>query len=352
VATEDLFVSRGKPLLIRRSVITPDWTEEKVLTSDIWMYVDLWLRRNASGTAAIFYWEQAREFYRASLNLPVTASPLTLYYCFLNATKALLAAKKITFDDYHGLTGASEPGKASLANEKVTLKGAGVLPSLIAYYGDARTNDIYSLKDMLYNLAFVHRAYCLSYEEKYLFFSLENCRYVRAIGSAESWITASLEAHYDDQRILNTLTPGFEKDTGFTDELVVRKKKRFRWKNGSAEQKNNVKRLTGYHGRLRRDITYIAGVGRWYLKRRIANAAIIDRHAPTLIFASMHRLSELSRYDPLRLSKLLDTHRNWLLAEFIKTAPIQFLDEIACELTGQEIFVPGIHTGSLLSVAP
>ncbi|MBA4013261.1 MAG: hypothetical protein C0481_15455 [Phenylobacterium sp.] len=38
-----------------------------------------------------------------------------------------------------------------------------------------------------------------------------------------------------------------------------------------------------------------------------------------------------------------------LLAEFIKAAPIQFLDEITCELTGQEMYVPGIHAGSLLS---
>ncbi|MGM4914918.1 YaaC family protein [Rhizobium sp. 768_B6_N1_8] len=350
MATDDLFLSKGKPLLMRRSVVAPDWNEEKVLTSDIWMYVDLWLRRNAGKTEAVFYWDQAREFYRASLNLPVTASPLTLYYCFLNATKALLSAKKIRFEDRHGLTGSSEAGKASIAKERVTLKGAGVLPSLIAYYGDAMTNDTYSLKDMLYNLAFVHRAYCLSYEEKYLFFSLDNCRYVRATDSTESWVTANLEDHFDDLRILATLTPGFEKDAGFADELVVRKKKRFRWKNGAAQQDNNLKRLTSYHGRLRRDITYIAGVGRWYLKRRLATATIIDRHAPTLIFASMHRLSELSRYDPLRLSKLLESQRNWLLAEFIKTAPIQFLDEIACELTGQEIFVPGIHSGSLLSV--
>lgn len=330
---------------IRRSVISPAWGDEKVLTSDIWTYVDLWIRRNAKTTNALFYWEQAREFHRASLGLPITASPLTLYYCFLNATKALLAAKRLPFGDYHGLTGESLPGKASLSKEKITLKGSGVLPALIGYYGEVDSADTYDLKTMLYNMAFVHRSYCLSYRAPYLFFPLENCRYVRGVGVTEGWITANIEHRFDDRRILATLTPGYERDAGYDDSLVIRKKQRFRWRTGKAERDKNLENITKYHRNLRRDVTYIAGVGRWYLKRRHTNATTIDRHVPVLIFASMHRLSELSRYDPLRLSRLLDTHRNWLLAEFIKTAPIQFLDELACELTGQEIHVPGIHAG-------
>ncbi len=351
MASEDLFLKKYRPLLIRRAVVGPHWEGEKVLTSDIWTYVDLWLRRNAGKTDANFYWQQAQEFYRASLGLPVTASPLTLYYCFLNATKALLVAKGIAFTDKHGLTGKSQPGRASLANEKVTLKGAGVLPSLIQYYGDALALDTYSLKEMFFNLAFVHRAYCLSYKENYLFFPLENCRYVRGVGGTEGWISADLEDQFHDERVLATLPPGYERDLGVPETVVVRKRQRFRWHPGTANKTANIARLSSYHAQRRRDVTYIAGVGRWYLKRRYAGALIIDRHAPILIFASMHRLSELSRYDPLKLSRLLDTHRNWLLAEFIKTAPIQFLDEIACELTGQEIFVPGIHAGNLLSLS-
>ena len=348
MANEEIRFSR-KTLVARRAVVSPAWRDEKVLTSDIWTYVDLWLRRNAKATDASFYWEQAKEFYKASLGLPVTASPLTLYYCFLNSTKALLAAKKITFSDWHGLTGQSLPGKASLSNEQISLRGAGVLPSLIAYYGESTPLETYSLKDMLRNMAFVQRAYCLSYTEPDLFFPVSECRYVKAIGSTEAWITADFEGRYDDDRILPTLPPGYERDAGF-DEPVIRKKKRFRWKPGKAERTKNFERLTSYHKVLRRDLTYVAGARRWYLKRRISNATIIDRHATTIIFASMHRLSELSRYDPLRLSRLLDGQRNWLIAEFIKSAPIQFLDELACEITGQEIDVPGIHSGNLLNL--
>lgn len=337
-----------KPLAFRRSVVAPAWNDEKVLTSDLWMYVDLWIRRNAKKTDAEFFWQQAQEFYRASLGLPITASPLALYYCFLNATKALLLTKKIDFSDYHGISGKYTSKKASLSNEEITIKPTGVLSALISYYGD-NSNGSYTLKDLLGNMAFVHRAYCLSFSEPYQFFSLFEPVYVKAIGSTEAWLSADLETRFDDRRVLATLPRGFEKDAGFTEKLVVRKKKRFRWKTGAKERQKNLERLTNYHTKLRRNVTYIAGTNRWYLKRRHSQATHIDRHTPTMIFAAMHRLSELSRYDPLRLSRLLDTHRNWILAEFIKTAPTQFLDEIACELTGQEIHVPGIHAGSSLT---
>lgn len=347
MAHETIVIDR-KPLLFRRSVIKPAWKDEKVLTSDLWMYVDLWIRRNAKGTDAQFFWEQARQFYRASLGLPITASPLTLYYCFLNATKALLHAKGIVFTDHHGVTGKKVATKASLSNEEVTLKTSGVLPAFVDYYGDQR-NGSYTLKELLGNMAFVHRAYCLSYSEPYHFFSLESPRYVKAIGADEAWISAELEARFDDKRVLATLPPGYQKNTKFEDALVIRKKKRFRWKSGGKNKTKNLQRLTEYHSKLRRDITYITGTDRWYLKRRHSTIVSIDRHTPTMIFAAMHRLSELSRYDPLRLSRILDTQRNWILAEFIKTSPTQFLDEIACEITGQEIHAPGIHGVSSLT---
>ncbi|WP_323032363.1 YaaC family protein [Paracoccus sp. (in: a-proteobacteria)] len=346
----ELIVIDRKPLQLRRAVISPAWKDEKVLTSDVWTYVDLWMRRNAKGSDAQFYWQQSREFYRASQGLPITASPLTLYYCFLNATKALLASKKIKFLDLHGVTGHKTASKASLSNERVVFKSGGVLPALISYYGDAQ-NGNYTLKELLGNMSFVHRAYCLSYSEPYHFFSIFDPVYAKARGSSEAWVSFEMEPRFNDRRVLATLPPGYQKNPTFSDVLVIRRKKRFKWKSGPAERGANLTRLTEYHKKLRRNLTYVSGADRWYLKRRHSNLVSVDRHTPTLIFAAMHRLSELSRYDPIRLSRILDTQRNWILAEFVKSSPTQFLDEIACEITGQEIYAPGIHGGSSLSLS-
>jgi YaaC-like protein len=62
--------------------------------------------------------------------------------------------------------------------------------------------------------------------------------------------------------------------------------------------------------------------------------------------AAMHRLSELSRYDPAGLIRYLDGKENWLLTEFIDLAPMQFIDEPVCEMTSLEFASPKIRPSS------
>ena len=69
----------------------------------------------------------------------------------------------------------------------------------------------------------------------------------------------------------------------------------------------------------------------------------MSRYGLTLMMAAMHRLSELSRYDPAGLIKYLEGKENWLLTEFIELAAMQFIDEIVCEITSLEFGNPGIR---------
>ena len=62
--------------------------------------------------------------------------------------------------------------------------------------------------------------------------------------------------------------------------------------------------------------------------------------------AAMHRLSELSRYDPEGLMTYLEGKENWLLTEFIELGPLQFIDELVCEMTSLEFGSPGIRPRS------
>ncbi|WP_084783236.1 YaaC family protein [Bacillus dakarensis] len=78
---------------------------------------------------------------------------------------------------------------------------------------------------------------------------------------------------------------------------------------------------------------------RWYIKR-IDVEESIPLSSLVVTLASIHRLSELSRYEPLTLSKHLSSQHNWLISECIKNAPYQFINEIASEITGEEFLVP------------
>ena len=76
----------------------------------------------------------------------------------------------------------------------------------------------------------------------------------------------------------------------------------------------------------------------------MSGAKKINRYGMTLIISAMHRLSELSRYDPKGLIGYLNGRQNWLLSEFIELSPAQFLDEISCEMTGFEFRIPGVRS--------
>lgn len=104
--------------------------------SDPWDYIEMWLKRNSQKNEAVFYWQQAKHFYDASKNLPLTSSPLTLYYCFLNAVKTLLMVKKVPFSNKHGISGKSVNRRAHLANEQIILLTSGILPALGNYLGE------------------------------------------------------------------------------------------------------------------------------------------------------------------------------------------------------------------------
>ena len=82
----------------------------------------------------------------------------------------------------------------------------------------------------------------------------------------------------------------------------------------------------------------------WYLKRNVDTDKIVNMYSPTITFAIMHRLSELSRYSPDRLQHILDSQMGWVVSEFIKLAPFQFIDEISAEITGKEIMPPMIRS--------
>src|SRR5689334_8168542 len=120
---------KTKKIRPHKAVHDAQFEVRSVLTMDPFNYVDLWLRREHKEDA-IFYWRQAEAFYRASRNLPIESSPLVLYYCFMNAAKALLSAKNVAFTPIHGV-GAhrmrGENSKVVLSNEGLKIKNEGTV---------------------------------------------------------------------------------------------------------------------------------------------------------------------------------------------------------------------------------
>ncbi len=329
----------GKGVRLHGSLISPDFRTQRVLCSDPWDFVALWLKREHK-KEALFYWEQSQHFYNASLSLPELSSPLTSYYCFLNATKALLSAKGEVFTESHGVGGRSEPGHKSLANEVVDFQGGGILPSLCKYLLEPdNAGKTFTLQDILWQMPFIHRAYCLTYKSATeLFIPLqENC-FMRKDKSKEAWFQAKIDKRYINAHTKNVIKPGFElfEENG---SYLIRRKRRFRWSGRDIE--NSINQFTTYHKQIRRRIVPIySSENRWYLKKCVAGHDKLVNSQLVLIFAAMHRLSELSRYDPVAFSGHFNVNHNWLLSEFIRTSPSQFVYGMASEITGLEFIKP------------
>ena len=332
----------GKRLTIHKAAIDPDFGGRSIIAWNPWEYVEM-LLKSQQENEALFYWEQAKNFFQASRKLPKTSSPLTLYYSFLNATKTLLTIKKKSIVERHGVGGEKVGDKLSLSNEKVKFQRSGILSNLCEYLNESSDDEEYSLKDLLYNLPYVHRAYQLTFKSNQeLFIPIRNPKIIRKEHSSESFFCAEIkDKRYTHPQTIGKIPSRYERDVGIKDEFVIREKNRFKWDDDKKEIENNLNRFKNYHTKIRKDVVYIYGPERlWYLKKTNVPGSI-DRSSLTITFAIMHRLSELARYQPISLAKHLESKHNWLLSEFINGSRHQFIDEIFAEITGKEFVLPG-----------
>jgi len=333
----------NKALTLAKAVKEPQFSMKTVLTLDPFDYVDLWLRREHKDEA-LHYWRQARNFHRAAGGLPIESAPLVLYYCFMNAAKALLSAKGITFNPYHGVGAHLMRGpnsKIMLSNEGIAIKQNGIVPALISYFGEAEPSPHHSLEDVLYNLVCVHRTYCLSYaNKKERFVPLKTAAFLRDPASGEVRLQAELVDNIDWNFYRKRLPVEVAARPGSTP--VIQSVASITWASASSPTSAELNALCQLNASLRRVFHYINGAHTlWYLKT--TGSYEINRMPITLILSAMHRLSEICRYKPSQLQSYLDGQKNWLLSEFVAMTPAQFLDEIASEMTGHQIMIPNVR---------
>lgn len=330
---------------LHKAACSPGFGQRTILVKDAWDYVELWLRRNCENSTALFYWKQAKAFANATALLDKLSAPLTAYYSVLNATKALLTAKRIAFSDQHGVSGSPIGIRTSLSSVNVDVKGAGVLSSLLDYYSLANLKGSnYDLKKILANLPFVHRAFCSTFTSiRELFIPISKPRFVVMDGSTEAWFCCDIRDTRMQTRHAVRAACGFEHDNGIKDTFTIRKKQRFKW-DPSNDFEASYSRLLEKHRQIRVSISYVAGLTRlWYLKRSTPKDLIIECMTMPLMFMALHRLSEFARYSPATLDALFSTNSNWLISEFLSSVLPQYIDECSSEITGQEFMPPGIH---------
>lgn len=342
-----------KEIALKKAIIQPDLLSDTVLTDSTWNYVEIFLKQQRSQEAekALLYWEQAKNFYLATQGLSTISAPLTIYYCFLNATKALLTFKKVPFNLKHGVAGKRQDGHYLLQNELVSLKQRGILSSLCNYLIQPIKNNepSYTLKDIFYNLSFIHRSFQLTYNSTQypeLFIPIINPRFVFDKYRKLGWFETKLEKEHSNTRTLTNIS-GFGLDRKYDNsiEYTIRRNKTFVWDcSRNRPSPASIASFNAYHFKIRNQLrTILAPNNLWYIKRSNLSYHIINRSSMVLIYAAAHRLSEIARYEPDSLKKHLEKNHSWLLTEFINKCSQQFIDEISSEITGKDFRVTGFR---------
>jgi hypothetical protein len=335
---------KGREIGPHKAIVTPLLSTRNVLTNNPWTFVALWLQRNRSGDA-LFYWQQAEEFYKVSIGLPLQSAPLLLYYSFMNAAKALLAAKRITFNEYHGVRAYSRlPNRFSIANDGIRILTQGVLPSLASYYGETETSRTHTLQELFFNMVFIHRTYCLTYtSQKEMYLPLANCAYIVESTSKRAFFKADFAKGVPLRNAISRLPAIFVADPA-QGEGAIRSAAELAWRRPRKPTATEIEGLASLNRTLRQDLHYINGLqALWYVKAKTPGPRRLQRQLPTLILGAMHRLSEICRYQPLQLASLLAGQKNWLISEFIQMSATQFFDEISSEMTGHQFFIPNVR---------
>jgi hypothetical protein len=338
---------KGRLLRPHKAIVGPLLSSRTVLTQSPWEFVSLWLKKEKQNDA-LFYWDQAREFHHASLGLPVQSAPLLQYYSFMNAVKALLTAKNISFVGVHGVKShnmRSPTSKISITNEGVKIKNTGILPSLSAYLGEGETKKTHSLQELLFNLPCIHRTYCLTFPSQTgMFIPVKDCKYVVNKSTKKASFRATLSEDFSNMHVVKRMLPAFALDSKEKGVIKIKSTKEVDVSRPKTPTANDLKNLRMLHRTLRVNLFYINGTETlWYIRAKTSGPRILSRFTPTIALAAMHRLSELCRYKPLELTSFLSGQKNWLLSEFIQQTPEQFLDEIASEITGHQFLVPNVR---------
>lgn len=365
---------------LMKSYTIQEFKSDTVFTDDPFKYVEYYLnkhkvkalkfndarnqRRFGAKTRfnSIFYWNQAKIFYDAAKTMPIEAKPLAAYYCMLNAAKTYLICVNKSADDIvadfagHGLA----EGKHSSVFNLESIFVRHTAPGLFGFFARTLDDDFesvwptstaagdanLSLKALLYNLPFVHRAFCMTYPKmkNELFIPMQDNIVPKFYKMYRGGFFLKVELDKDFYEFANEKKRDDKLNSIHSDFNLLKDYTLLSGYAAMGTTQSFSGDLKDYASYIRKKFCYISGKNTlWYLKRNDITRNVINLSTMTINMAAMHRFSEIVRYQPENLQKLLQSDESWLIQEYLNLALDQFIDEIAAEITKCNVVGVGTH---------
>ena len=324
---------------------------DHIRVSDIWSFWQYIIGRyvkkySGEKTFLQTLLEQAKYFYSAAEDAPIKSQPLLYYYSFLNLVKVVINVNVLTLygstiEYDHGVRSCDIHKETSLNEMFVTVlalngsKKLSVDYSFMKQMGDQIIAPPYKIQveKLLKQCVGIHRTFCETYNCNEIFFRTKNLKLYREglklyskyeIGKCNADIQASL------------IAAGYN----IISESDAEGHDIYYWQ----EETN----MTSYHP-TKWDYYMLANKirqkGIWYYTdgdnyHTYISSDSLHISTESIIYNLMFFFGSITRYHPYMFDKLLSDQQMWLISEFLKTQPMQFLHLVTSRTIESSVLKP------------
>lgn len=341
-------IKYGFPLFTRNQSTNFIVKTNKLRVSDIWAFWDYMIRKycsknNRTTKDKEFLFtllEQAKYFYITAENAPIKSQSLLYYYSFLNIAKIV-----INFETFHGKGGEYQHGIRTNVNETTILSNAQI--EILQLAGSTKISvanefakalgDNYAIypmaltiKKMLNSCIGIHRAFSETYNKKEYYIRIQNLtiEHSRGLLMSKAIVKDCNVNLMNDLRLV-----GYNITSVTLDDNSVC----YYWEESIPAK--TVTRRSYYNlskHLLNKGIWSYTDGDEYRLYITTSQDAKIS--SATTIYNIMFFLGSITRYNPYLFDDVMSEKEQWLISEFLKTQPKQFLYMVTSHVLGQEIY--------------
>ena len=314
---------------------------EKIRVSDLWafwQYIIGRYEKKYSGERRFLQTliDQSRYFYEAAEAAPIKSQPLLYYYSFLNLVKVVINVNSLTAygssTEYnHGVDAIGAAPKAKLKDLKVKVKS--LIPphpapnqplsvdfQFMCQMGDRFATMPYeiSIDEMLKACIGIHRIYCETNNCKETYYKLETLKLYK---HGHTFISSYELKQCDNTIRADLTTAGYI----ITEKVDAEGNSHYYWQEQVYMLSNTPTKLDYYMLSVK-----LKEKGLWYFTDGLQYKKYISTdplHISTesIIYNLMFFFGSITRYHPYLFDEMLTEQQMWLVSEFLKTQPKQFL---------------------------
>lgn len=356
---KEIHIKYAFPLFTKHNSTDYLIKHDQIRVSDIWAFWKYIIGRyvkkyTGEKNFLLALIEQAQYFYESAEHAPLKSQPLLYYYSFLNLVKVVINVNTLnvygtSIDYYHGIDTCKIHKGDKLRDLYVDIIGLiGSHDKLsVAYKFMTQMGDILpippkfriDIEKMLKSCIGIHRTYCETNNCSETYIQVKNLKLYQ---DGKKLITRYVIMDCTNEIMAALTNAGYN----ILSETDVEGKVHYYWQEERVMTHYKPTKLDYYllATELRRK-------GLWYFTdgdkyKTFISIDPLRISTESLIYCLMFFFGSITRYHPYMFDSLLTDQQMWLISEFLKTQPKQFLHEVTSRTIESAVLKP--NTANLL----